>query len=73
MIYFAWINNHTDRRDDDVLKVKAQSRKEAKRYADDYCLSRGGVSVMRVFTRKEFKRFDPGWHRLLWGVAPDNE
>lgn len=70
-IYFAWINNHTDSRDDDVLKISAANKKTAERYAEVYASTRGNCSVGDIYTRKEFKKDHPEWHSLLWGVESE--
>lgn len=72
MIYFAWINNWTDRRDDDVLKIEVNSQEEAVKYAQGWCKNRGGCSVGYVVDRRTFKKREPGWHTLMWGSEPDN-
>lgn len=67
MIFFAWIYNHTDRRDDDVLKIEASDRQIAINHALRWASSRGGCSLGMVYSRKEFKEEHPEWHTLLWG------
>lgn len=70
-IYFVWLHNKTDQRDDDVLKIKAQSKGQATRIAHQMC--RSNFYVGRTFTRQEFKAYDPWWHSLRWGHKADNE
>ena len=72
MIFFAWISNHTSSVDDDVLKIEAATIEDAKEYAHSYCQSRGGCGVRNVYTRSEFKKVEPGWHKLLWGTKAQN-
>lgn len=70
-IYFVWLHNRTDKRDDDVLKIKAQSENQATQIARQMC--RSNFYVGRAFTRQEFKEYDPLWHNLRWGHKADNE
>lgn len=70
-IYFVWLHNKADHRDDSVLKIKAQSKRQATRIAQEMC--QPNFYVGRTFTRKEFKEYDPWWHSLLWGQEAANE
>jgi len=69
--YIVWLNNNTDRRDDEPIKVKAESRGDACRVASDYL--RGRFCIGRVFSLSEFKTFEPWWHRHFWGKEAINE
>ena len=64
MIYFVWLSNNTDNRDDEPIKVKAKSKKEAGEIAEDYLDNR--FTIRRVYTRKEFKKEEPWWHATMW-------
>lgn len=70
-IYFAWLHNKTDQRDDEVFKIRAQSKGQAKRIAHQMC--RSNFNVGRIFKRQEFKEWHPWWHSLLWGQKAHNE
>ena len=70
MIYFAWLSNHTDCQDDDVLKIWAKDKREARKEAEDFC--RCNFSISSIFTLKEFKKYDPDFHSLFWGQCPCN-
>ncbi len=71
-LFFVYIENNIDRSDDNVLKIKAKSKKEAEeiasKYNNDY-----KETISRVFTMKEFIDFDPEWHTLLWRSRAINE
>jgi hypothetical protein len=70
-IYFVWLHNKTDCRDDDVLKIGVRSKGQATRIAHQ--MAQSNFSVGRTFTRQEFKKYDPEWHSLQWGHKADNE
>jgi hypothetical protein len=72
MIYFAYIHNNTDSRDDDVIKMDMKSFEGAEAYANSYVMGRGNCTLGKVYTRKEFKKSHPDWHSLMWGVKPSN-
>lgn len=63
-IFFVWLSNTTDHRDDEPLKVLASSKDEAKEIASNHLSCR--FLIRDVYTRQEFKRLDPGWHALMW-------
>jgi len=65
-LFFVMLENHTDTRDNDCLKILAKTKPEAMRIAEAHC--RSNFSVGTVFTRKGLKRYDPEWHALLWGL-----
>lgn len=67
-LFFVYVHNNTDVRDDSVIKVRARTRTRAKSLVVQS--ERGNVSVGSVMTLKGLKRFDPEWHALLWGVEP---
>lgn len=69
--YFIWLHNKTDRQDDNVLKIRAQSKGQATRIAHQMC--RPNFNIGRTFTRQEFKKYDPDWHAMVWGHKADNE
>jgi hypothetical protein len=65
-LFFVHLENQTDRADDDVVKVLASTKPKAKALVmvrSNFCLS-------SVMTRRQFKRWDPEWHALLWGAEP---
>jgi hypothetical protein len=64
-IFFVFLENNTDRRDDECLKVRAKTKPEAKKIAEAHC--RSNFTVGKVLTSKGLKRYDPEWHALLWG------
>jgi len=71
MIYFAWLSNKTDSRDDMWLKIKANSKKQAKRIAEENC--RSNFRVSNIYTRKQMKKKDPWVHANEWGQKAVNE
>ena len=68
-LFFAMLENGTDSRDNDCLKILAKTKSEARRIAEARC--RYNYTVGSVFTRKGLKRYDPEWHALLWGVPAE--
>jgi len=70
-IFFAWLCNKVDNRDDEVVKLRASSKRQAKKIAENYVGYR--FTLGNVFTQKQFKRYEPDWHALLWGQAAENE
>lgn len=78
-LFFVCVENKVDRRDDNVLKIKAKSKKDAKVIAYDYIKEKKWkdyqniIEIGRVFSKKEFLDFDPEWHALLWGRRIVNE
>jgi hypothetical protein len=71
MIFFAWLSNKTDCQDDEWLKIKANSKKQAKRIAEEHC--RWNFYVSSVMTRKQMKKYDPWVHAHEWGRKAANE
>lgn len=70
--FFVWLRNHTDMRDDEVLKIKAASKATAKTEAGRYYFP-NRFSIHHVYTRHEFKKFEPWWHAHFWGRKAHNE
>lgn len=64
-IYFAWLRNNTDIRDDEPLKIEANSLDEAHKIAYRHLDNR--FTIKAVYSRKEFKKVEPWWHAMLWG------
>jgi len=65
-VFYIWIHNHTDRADDDCLKVEAVSKESAEEYGRSRCRARGGCSVQSVMTPIEFlARHGMGWWSLM--------
>ena len=72
MKYFiVWLRNSTDHRDDEPVKVKANSKEHAKEIASDYLSWR--FTFGPVFTLKEFRKYDPWWASHFWGRKARNE
>jgi len=72
--YIVWLRNNTDIRDDEPIKVKAESKKQASEIAGGYLKNR--FSIRAVYTLPEFKKFEPSWHSIFWGqkaVHEDNK
>jgi hypothetical protein len=69
--YIVWLRNNTDIRDDEPIKVKAESVEDAKRIATPYLRNR--FSFRGVYTMPEFKKLDPWWHSHFWGQKAVNE
>jgi hypothetical protein len=69
--YVVWLRNNTDSRDDEPIKIKAKDKDEATEIAGHHLNNR--FTISRVYTLKEFKRWDPGWHSLIWGNKVINE
>lgn len=70
MIFYVHLHNHVDRRDDDVIKIKAKDKKEAKSIAQNWNSHR--FSVGRIYTAGEFKKVDRGWYELISSHKPIN-
>ena len=66
MIYYAWLRNNTDIRDDEPLKIEAKSKEEAEEIAGNHLGNR--FTIRAIYTRKEFKKTEPWWHAMLWKV-----
>lgn len=66
MIYFAWLSNQTNRKDDDWMKIRAASYEEARSLAIERMDSRR-FSFRYAVTRKEFKKIEPWIHSIEWG------
>ena len=50
-LYFVVLENHVGRRDNNVLKIVARSKKEASEIAEEYLVGR--FSLGMVLTRKQ--------------------
>lgn len=68
-LFFVYVHNNTDVRDDNIIKVLARTKGRAKSLVSER--ERGNVCVGSVMTRKGLKRYDAEWHALLWGVEPE--
>jgi len=62
-IYYVYASNHTDSRDDEVWKVRASSKEEAREWASQQRSNR--FSVRQVYTAAEMKAKADGWWALL--------
>jgi hypothetical protein len=69
--YIVWLRNNTDIRDDEPVKIKAKSEREARDIASNYLCNR--FTIRGIYTLKEFKEFDPWWHAHFWGQKAINE
>lgn len=69
-LFFVYMENNTDRQDDEVWKIRAKTKPSARKLALNHP-SAHRFTVRSVMTRKGFKRSDPEWHALLWGVEPE--
>jgi len=69
--YIVWLRNHTNRLDDEPIKIKAESKEDAKRIASPYLRNR--FSFGGVYTLSEFKSRDRWWHNHFWGRKAINE
>jgi len=65
-LFFAYLSNHTDCRDDEVIKIKARDKKQAREIAEGVC--RINFTIIDIYTRQQLKRNYPEWHSLLWGT-----
>ena len=70
--FFVWLANQTDRQDDEVLKVRAKTKLQARRIAEEEC-DDYRFYIADVYTAQQFKKWDPWWHALLWGKPAVNE
>jgi len=70
-IFFVWLSNTTDSRDDEPIKIKARTKKEAEEVAEDYL--GGRFLISDTYTRKEFKKAEPWWHAAMWKWKAKNE
>jgi hypothetical protein len=61
----------TDSRDDEPIKVKAESKTDARKVAAGHLRNRFGLGG--VYTLKEFRERDPWWHAHFWGEKAINE
>ena len=69
--YFAWLRNTTNFKDDEPVKIKAKSMVEARNIAVKYL--EGRFLIRDIYTRKQFKKFHPWWHSIMWGQKARNE
>lgn len=69
-IFYVYMHNKADIRDDEVYKCVAKSPEAAKRMAarND---TRGRFSVGRAFKAKDFRKVHPDWYGLLSSQAPE--
>lgn len=79
-LFFVYLHNARDNRDDRVVKVRARTKGGAKRLVADgegLGLSHFGIpdryGIGQVFTLKGLKRYHADWHALLWGTEPEYE
>lgn len=70
-IYFAWLRNMTSREDDEPIKIKASSMEEAHKVAVANLQNR--FLIRDVYTREQFKKCYPWWHKSMWGKKAINE
>lgn len=70
-LFFVYLHNTTDVRDDEVVKVRARTKPRALRLVE--CNTRPNFQIGSVMTGKGLKRFDAEWHALLWGQKPQYE
>lgn len=61
--YFVWMRNKRDRQDDNVLKVKAESKKDAEKLCEDYRPSK--FFPLKAYTIDQFKKHDMWWYRTM--------
>lgn len=69
--YIVWLRNTTDIRDDEPVKILAESKEEAIEIASKKDPWR--FTVRYAMTLKQFKRFEPWWHSHFWGRKAWNE
>jgi hypothetical protein len=67
-LFFVYLSNRVDERDDEVVKVQASTKTRALKLVSDKYGCRFGIG--KVMTRQGLKRFYPDWHELLWGKPP---
>ena len=60
--YCVWMSNHTDHRDDEAIKVRANSIEEAKDIARTYQPNR--FSIKNIYSLGDFKKFT-GWSHKM--------
>jgi hypothetical protein len=72
MIFYAYLDNRADQRDDDVLKIKAKDATEALSIARDYCKTSGRFELKRdgVYGVKKFRKYFSDWYLLLRTTEP---
>ena len=70
-LFFVYLHNNTDERDDEVVKVRARTKNRALAVVEPQ--TRENFTVGSVMTGKGLKRFDAEWHALLWGQKPQYE
>ena len=69
--YVAWLRNNTSIKDDEPIKIKAESREDARDIACGYLRNR--FSLRGIYTLPEFKKIEPWWHSIFWGKKAINE
>jgi len=67
-LFFVYLHNNTDVRDDEVVKVRARTKPRALALVKERV--RSNFTVGKVMTNTGLKRFDAEWHALLWGGKP---
>jgi len=69
-IFYVYLHNKTDCRDDEVRKVKAATPKEAKEIASSRDSWRWNVG--RAYRAKDFRKAHPDWYSLLSSVKAES-
>ncbi len=69
-IFYVYMTNNTDNRDDRVFKCVARSPEVAKRMAKRSD-SRGRFSIGTVYLAKKFRQAHPDWYSLLSSTEPE--
>lgn len=68
-IFYVYLHNKVDSRDDDVYKCRASSPQVAKRMARN---SKGDrFNIGRTFRPKEFRKRHRDWYDLISGWEPE--
>lgn len=70
MVFYAYLENNTDRQDDDILKIKAKDAKAARYVARSYVEGAGRFSLRGVYSVADFRKRYPGWYPLVRTADP---
>jgi hypothetical protein len=69
-VFYVELQNHVDRRDDNVVKIKAKNTIDAREAARHH--TRGRFTIGRVMRTPELKRWDYEWWQLLRSRKPSS-
>lgn len=70
-IFYAYLKDDYDNRNDEVLKIRAKDIARARKYAKEFCKIRGIGKAIRIYTSSKFKQYDGRWYDIMKGIYPE--